>query len=1327
MLISIRCLPLFLLLATPLLAENSAQSSISGQALPWINAQITADQASFYVYKDSDSGLNHGFSSGWFPDPKVDPAALTKLHLDTACLYDPTSANRCATDTTKMDQTRGTVLRVTFDPLAPGEYVGFHFEEPQGYITNFDPNTNSYSCSGASATPHCPPRGYDLRGATQVCFDVLSPTPNLRVLFGVNGKPAAQANGQPMFLAFSNQWSHQCLDLSTFGLTQSDLQSVHYLFMVESNDQNAPLGGTILLDNIRFLPVPTAQANAVSFPQANEVFGVAHASNVVSGRVSIPPDQVLSNLTTTYESALAELAMLAGGKPAAAKLIADAFVAALNGDNQGDPLPKAPDGSSGIHNGMFSGDLLLYNDQGPGEGLQGQVRLSGFSLAAMPDGSYSNLCGPSHFCLVLDGATGGNAAFAIIALAEAYRWFNDQRYLNAARTIGNWIYGTLLDNSGSSFGGYFAGFPDEGILPKTVEQGKSIENNADIFRAFTTLATHTRATGSTQEAAEWDRRAAIAGDFVMNVYDTSTGHFFAGTAGTGKQETIDPTPFLDAQTFVTLALADSPRYRDAIDWRAPMQWMLNNFAVSVSTSPNAPGGSQSFDGLNLVTFPAAGPNAVAWEFTSQAVVALRLVDRIYGEQRFEAQAQHLLAQIAKAQQSAPFEDGAGVVASTMDQGDALPPYLQCESTPYQCIAERVGLAATSWAVFADLNVNPFEPIAAANAPSVQAIVDAASYQSALSPGSLFSVFGTNFAMPEQKAVGTPLPTMLGGASVTINGAPAPLLYAGPSQINGQIPYEISGGTAIVQVSVNGLPAPPMSVSINATAPRLFPGQANACIAQNEDGTLNSAGNPVATGHYVVSYLIGLGAANPNVATGAAAPVVADPQSLSRPTAAFSASLGNRNIGLAYLGLTPASVGLGQANLLIPQDMPSGLQGFFVNVGNAASNTCLIAVGSQPVAFPKPIITSITPPSGPAAGGTPVTISGPGFLAGLTVAFGSAKVLPENIRVINGNTIMVVTPAGSGSVSVTVSNPDGQSFTFPSGFVYQLPAPAPVSVTPNIGPSKGGSIVQISGSGFRAGLTVIFGGSAATNVQVNNGGTIIATTPPGTGIVDITVKNSDGQSGTLSKGYTYVPAPTISGATPNPVNYIGGTTVTITGTGFLSGLEVAFGTMQVPSAGIKVSGTTTVQVPAPSALAGTTVNITITNPDGQTATFSNFTFTKPDASHATITGQVQACSVSGSVTGAVIPDAFRVTMYALTNQYYVQPCTTQTLSPIASTGAWGPIPSHGGAIYVLLVSAAYNPPAILQSLPPVDGVNVFAVTGPVGTLASTCDVAACPAQ
>ena len=110
----------------------------------------------------------------------------------------------------------------------------------------------------------------------------------------------------------------------------------------------------------------------------------------------------------------------------------------------------------------------------------------------------------------------------------------------------------------------------------------------------------------------------------------------------------------------------------------------------------------------------------------------------------------------------------------------------------------------------------------------------------------------------------------------------------------------------------------------------------------------------------------------------------------------------------------------------------------------------------------------------------------------------------------------------------------------------------------------------------------------------------------------------------------------------------------------------------------------------------------------------------------MSAQIQACSVKGSVTQALLPDAFKIVIYALTNQYYIQPCTTQPLNTINPDGSWGVIPSHNGTIYVLLTSSTYNPPAITLSLPLVDAINVFAVTGPIGTL-NGCDVASCPAQ
>lgn len=195
-------------------------------------------------------------------------------------------------------------------------------------------------------------------------------------------------------------------------------------------------------------------------------------------------DQVLANVTTTYESALSAIALLNSSEEnqAAARTIANAFIYALLNDNAGLPLPAATDGSTGLHNAYSSGDLALLNDQGPGAGQQGDVRLAGFT--AGPE-----MCGGNGYCLVLDGATGGNNSFAMLALLAAYEHFQDVRHLNAARTIGWWMIGNLSDTIGSGYGGFYLGYPDEGVSPKTLIKSKSTENNADIFAALTYLAT----------------------------------------------------------------------------------------------------------------------------------------------------------------------------------------------------------------------------------------------------------------------------------------------------------------------------------------------------------------------------------------------------------------------------------------------------------------------------------------------------------------------------------------------------------------------------------------------------------------------------------------------------------------------------------------------------------------------------------------------------------------------------------------------------------------------------------------------------------------------
>jgi len=84
----------------------------------------------------------------------------------------------------------------------------------------------------------------------------------------------------------------------------------------------------------------------------------------------------------------------------------------------------------------------------------------------------------------------------------------------------------------------------------------------------------------------------------------------------------------------------------------------------------------------------------------------------------------------------------------------------------------------------------------------------------------------------------------------------------------------------------------------------------------------------------------------------------------------------------------------------------------------------------------PQITSVTPTSGPAAGGTTLSITGTGFVTGGTVKIGSAA---AQITSSSNTTIEVVTPpsgSGPGAVDVDVTNPNGKTTTLSQGYTYE---------------------------------------------------------------------------------------------------------------------------------------------------------------------------------------------------------------------------------------------------------------------------------------------------
>jgi len=98
-------------------------------------------------------------------------------------------------------------------------------------------------------------------------------------------------------------------------------------------------------------------------------------------------------------------------------------------------------------------------------------------------------------------------------------------------------------------------------------------------------------------------------------------------------------------------------------------------------------------------------------------------------------------------------------------------------------------------------------------------------------------------------------------------------------------------------------------------------------------------------------------------------------------------------------------------------------------GGAPGNT------STPPA-PAPTVSSISPSSGPRAGGTPVTVAGSGFLSGATVSVGGSVCASPVVS--SGTQISCTTgPGPAGQADVVVSNPGGLSGALRSGFSYVL--------------------------------------------------------------------------------------------------------------------------------------------------------------------------------------------------------------------------------------------------------------------------------------------------
>jgi uncharacterized protein (TIGR03437 family) len=222
------------------------------------------------------------------------------------------------------------------------------------------------------------------------------------------------------------------------------------------------------------------------------------------------------------------------------------------------------------------------------------------------------------------------------------------------------------------------------------------------------------------------------------------------------------------------------------------------------------------------------------------------------------------------------------------------------------------------------------PRSASPAVSAGGVVNAASFtpapQNFVAPGSLISIFGSQLTSGSTlSAASLPLPTRLAGTTVQVNGAPIPLIYASPGQINAQLPFELNPAepAALRVASVNRTSAPE-ALRVQSAAPGIF--------------AVLSLGRPA--GAPISIFATGLGEVAPPLPSGAGAPAAP----LSRTTKEPVVTVGGQRASVLFSGLAPLFAGLYQVDAVIPAGVNPGPAEVVLEIEDRRSNTVSITVG-----------------------------------------------------------------------------------------------------------------------------------------------------------------------------------------------------------------------------------------------------------------------------------------------------------------------------------------------------------------------------------------------
>jgi uncharacterized protein (TIGR03437 family) len=245
-------------------------------------------------------------------------------------------------------------------------------------------------------------------------------------------------------------------------------------------------------------------------------------------------------------------------------------------------------------------------------------------------------------------------------------------------------------------------------------------------------------------------------------------------------------------------------------------------------------------------------------------------------------------------------------------------------------------------------------------PSINtgAVVNAASYQRTVAPGSYVSIFGSNMVEADllsnangDGASWLPLPMAIDGVNVSFDvpsagiSVPGNLIFVSPGQINVQVPWELQGqSSAQVKVTMDEMYGYPVfgnvvTVPLTACAPAFYVGGGTIAAEDAITGAQILASNPAQPGEILSLYANGLGPVTNQPASGAPAP---GGPNLASTTTPLVVTIGGQQVTPSFSGLAPGYPGLYQLNVTVPAGL-TGNQNVAVSIGGQTSPAVVLPV------------------------------------------------------------------------------------------------------------------------------------------------------------------------------------------------------------------------------------------------------------------------------------------------------------------------------------------------------------------------------------------------